>query len=99
MGSVPTDILRETYFKDRERQFGKRFDQRDLEEQEDQEQDEEFEAATETSVNLWDLESEKELEDKRNGYARGKRDVNGDENVFDRVTSTGRVLKIDLDQF
>lgn len=98
LSNVPTDILRETYIKDRESQFKKsRFEQRDLQSHEDRmKQNEELMRETEeevvsrnNSVNLWDLESEKELEDKKNGYVRGKRSAESDRMIFNRVTSTG----------
>lgn len=99
LSNVPTDILRETYFNNRESQFKKsRFEQRDLQSHEERmKQDEELleEAEEEMtskndSLNLWDLESEKELDDKRNGYVRGKRNADKDGIVFNRVTSTGK---------
>lgn len=40
---------------------------------------------------LWDLESEKEMEDRQNGYYRGKRDVTDNKiRGIPKVTSTGK---------
>lgn len=98
LNDVPTNILRDTYFRNRERKS--RFEQRDLQSHGDRtmEQNEESTAEDERlasdnmSLNLWDLETEKELEDKRNGYVRGKRDASY-EDILDSVTNTGAVTK------
>lgn len=104
LNSSPTEILKQTYFKNLERQLRKsRFQQRDIESEADKvKENEQIQAAIEekkkelanTSESLWDLETEKEEEDRKNGYWRGKREVNTNSSAavygIPRVTSTGR---------
>lgn len=95
---LPTEILRETYVKNRKRQFrNNKFQQRDLryhlnktDDIEEQIKDGNF------PESLWDLESEKELEDRENGYWRGKRDAAGLPIGIPRISSTGNVLVVAL---
>lgn len=100
LSNLPSEILRETYFKNREHQLRKsRFEQRDIKSHKDRIKeneevrkviDKEKVAATNVSENLWDLESEKEMADKENGYFRGKRDVNFTSGIT-QVTSVGEL--------
>ena len=85
VNSYPTDILRDTYLKNRERELRKsRFEQRDLLAHRDKitENDvfkkaieEERQNSVNISENLWDLETAKEREDRESGVYRGKRDT------------------------
>ncbi|XP_060520035.1 uncharacterized protein LOC132698145 isoform X2 [Cylas formicarius] len=102
--SLPTDIIRETYFKNEENRLKKsRFEQRDVNLHADRSKDdeeikrileEEKRAVLNGSLTLWDLETEKEIQEKRNGfYKREKRGY--DALVFDsvvKITSVGTVL-------
>lgn len=100
LNNLPSDILRDTYFKNRERQLRKsRFEQRDVKSHRDRMKEnedvkkvieKEKMEATNTSESLWDLESEKEMQDKENGYFRGKRAVNYTTTANVRVTSMGK---------
>lgn len=103
LNSLPNEILRDTYFKNRERQLRKsRFEQRDLKshhdrikENDDLEKaiEEEKKASFNLSESLWDLESEKELQDKENGYWRVKREEKLNLGV-PRLTSIGMFLYV-----
>lgn len=102
LNKLPIDILRETYIKNQKNQLKRsRFEQRDLQSHENRDKElikgaEEL-GAINSSLNLWILESEKELEDKKNGYARGKRSVNDGGTVFNKITSTGEcIITIDV---
>lgn len=109
LNSSPTEILKQTYFKNLERQLRKsRLQQRDIESEADKiKGNEQIKAVIEekkkelanTSESLWDLETDKEEEDRKNGYWRGKREVNTS-TVYGipRVTSTGRNLQISISQ-
>lgn len=98
LDNVPTDILRETYFKNQDSQIKSRFKERDLQSREEsmidteelpRSENENKEAdSVNSSLNLWVLESEKEIEDKRDRYVRSKRDLS-DGIVFNRIPSTG----------
>lgn len=100
MNNSPTEILKDTYFKNRERQLRKsRFEQRDLKSHKDRLKDNEEvkkvidmekKAAGNLSENLWNLESEKEREDKENGYWRGKRSANFSIGGIPKITSVGK---------
>ncbi|EEZ99777.2 hypothetical protein TcasGA2_TC002556 [Tribolium castaneum] len=102
LNNLPLEILRDTYFKNRESQLRKsKFEQRDITSHIDKiKQNEEVKkiidterkVAENTSFSLWDLESEKELQDKENGYWRGKRAVNYTFSAIRRITSVGGVL-------
>jgi hypothetical protein len=103
LNNLPWGILRDTYFKNRESQLRKsKFEQRDITSHIDKIKqneevksiiDEEKKAAANSSYNLWDLESEKELRDKENGYWRKKREVNYTFNGIRKITSVGAILK------
>lgn len=100
LNDLPTEILRETYQKNRERQLrNNKFEQRDLRYREN-EGDEAVNKTEEEMKNmnfpesLWDLESEKELEDRENGYWRGKRDAEYSPVGIPRITSTGNYFRI-----
>ncbi|GLV42598.1 uncharacterized protein CBL_03337 [Carabus blaptoides fortunei] len=99
LNDLPTEILRETYQKNRERQLrNNKFEQRDLRyrENEGDETVNKTEAETKNMhfpESLWDLESEKELEDRENGYWRGKRDAEYSPVGIPRITSTGVLLQ------
>lgn len=83
LNSSPNEILMDTYFKNRERQLRKsRFEQRDIKAHKDKLKDNEEvkkilenerQNANNVSENLWHLETEKEAEDRENGYWRNKR--------------------------
>ncbi|KAK4873363.1 hypothetical protein RN001_015392 [Aquatica leii] len=99
LNNLPNEILRDTYFKNREHQLRKsRFEQRDvisheerIKESEDVHRiiEEEKKAAVNLSESLWDLESEKELRDKDNNPWRGKRDVTNTIVGIPKLTSVG----------
>lgn len=100
LNNIPSEILRDTCFKNRENQLRKsKFEQRDLKSHEERIRENEevrkvIEHEKKTSFNLseslWDLESEKELQDKENGYWRGKREVNYNLVGIPRLTSVGK---------
>lgn len=102
LSNLPSDILRDTYYKNRERQLRKsRFEQRDLKSHKDRMKEnqelmkvieKEKETYTNVTENLWDLESEKEMEDKQNGYYRGKREINYTAAGTVKITSVGKLL-------
>lgn len=97
LNKLPIDILRETYFKNQKNQLKKsRFEQRDLQSHENRDKelikDIEEPGPINSSLNLWILESEKELEDKKNGYAKGKRSVNDGVTAFNKIMSTGECI-------
>lgn len=105
LNNVPSDILRDTYFKNRERQLRKsRFEQRDITSHKDKLKDneevqkvleKERKASFNNSEHLWDLESEKELKDKESGYWRGKRSANSTAiNGYPKLTSVGTSQQI-----
>ncbi|RZB40691.1 SUR7 domain containing protein [Asbolus verrucosus] len=97
LNNLPSEILRDTYFKNRESQLRKsKFEQRDITSHIDKMKqnkevknvlDEERKSADNYSYTLWDLESEKELQDKENGYWRGKREVNYTFNGIRKISS------------
>lgn len=104
LSNVPSEILRETYFKNRERQLRKsRFEQRDINSHKDKLKDsdevrrllevEKKDSLNKSSLHLWDLESERELKDKENGYFRGKRSLNEEFNGVPKLTHIGNVKK------
>lgn len=98
--NLPNEILRDTFFKNRERQLRKsRFEQRDLKSHNDRMKEneevrniieKEKEASLNTSETLWDLESEKEVKDRENGYVRGKREANFTASRTANVLSVGK---------
>ncbi|KAJ3662550.1 hypothetical protein Zmor_006894 [Zophobas morio] len=102
LNNLPWDILRDTYYKNRESQLRKtKFEQRDLSSHVDKIKeneelkniiDEERKSAENTSYTLWDLESEKEIQDKENGYWRGKREINYTFAGIRKITSVGAIL-------
>lgn len=100
LNNSPTEILKDTYFKNLERQLRKsRFQQRDVKSEADKEKEnaqirsvieEKKKELLNASESLWDLETEKEEEERKNGYWRGKRAA-GNGSVFrgiPGVTST-----------
>lgn len=100
LNNLPTEILRDTYFKTRERQLRKsRFEQRDINSHADRTKEneevkrqlnEEKNAPINSSKSLWDLESEKELLDRNNGYWRAKRQANQTIRGIPKMTSVGK---------
>lgn len=102
LNNLPLEILRDTYFKNRESQLRKsKFEQRDITSHTDKIKqneelkkiiDQERKAAENTSFTLWDLESEKEMQDKENGYWRGKREINSTFSVVRNITSVGKLV-------
>lgn len=50
----------------------------------------EKDASFNVSENLWDLESEKEMQDRENGYLRGKRETNFTRKGTVRILSVGK---------
>lgn len=107
LNSLPSQILRDTYFKNRERDLRKsRFEQRDITSHKDKLKDneevteilenEKKNSYNSTSLHLWDLESENELKDKKNGLWRGKRDVSEKFNGVPKLTSIGKSFLITL---
>ncbi|XP_022902074.2 uncharacterized protein [Onthophagus taurus] len=101
--NLPTEILRDTYFKNREKQMRKsRFEQRDLKSHKERAKgneevkkaiEEEKKKLVNTSMTLWDLESEMEIEDRENGYYRGKRHVYQKFDGVPKITSVGTLVK------
>lgn len=102
LNNVPTEILRETYFKNRERQLRKsRFEERDINSHKTKLKDndevrrvieEEKKAIiNKTSLHLWDLESEKELRDKKSGFLRMRRSNNEDFYGVPKLTYIGNL--------
>lgn len=98
---VPTEILKDTFVKNEERRLKKsRFEQRDVNVHYDKIKEKQEikniiegklrEMKQNESLNLWQLESEKEMEDWTSGNYRGKREV---DYVFDsstKITSVGK---------
>lgn len=99
LNNQPTDILKETFFKNRENQLKKsRFEQRDITSHLDKRLEkaavdkiieEERKRMENVSYNLWDVESEKELQDKESGYWRGKRESTYFFNAVRKISSVG----------
>lgn len=100
LNDLPTEILKETYLKNQQRQFrNNKFQQRDLRyrENDDLNKTDNIEEQVKNGnfpESLWDLESEKELEDRENGYWRGKRDTDNILLGIPRITSTGENMLI-----
>lgn len=100
INNVPTEILKDTFFKNEERRLRKsKFEQRDINAHNDKMKEheeirriieEEKEALQNASMNLWDLESEKEMQDWESGNYRGKREVNYTFDSITKITSVGR---------
>lgn len=98
LSKVPTDILREEYQNNHKSQIRRsRFEQRDLQPQEDimNQAPEQDETSTNSALNLWILESEKEFDDKKNGYVRGKRSLIDGDIIFNKITTTGKFITSD----
>ncbi|KAF5299712.1 hypothetical protein FQA39_LY11507 [Lamprigera yunnana] len=99
LSNLPTEILRETYFKNREHQLRKsRFEQRDLKSHEERIKEskdvhriieEEKKQTVNLSETLWDLESEKEVKDKDGNIWRGKREASNKDFGIPKLTSVG----------
>lgn len=104
LNNIPLDILRDTYFKNRENQLRKsKFEQRDIVSHLDKmKENEEVKKTLEMekkkvengSFTLWDLESEKEAQDRENGYYRGKRTTDYKSRNNKKITSVGKYLLI-----
>ncbi|XP_018568780.1 uncharacterized protein LOC108909041 [Anoplophora glabripennis] len=102
INNIPTEILKDTFFKNEERRLRKsKFEQRDInahndkiKENEDIQSiiEEEKVALQNNSLNLWDLESEKEVQDWESGNYRGKREVNYTFDSVTKITSVGAVV-------
>lgn len=99
LNSVPSEILRETFFKTRERQLRRsKFEQRDITAHKDKLKDndevrklldaEKRASYNGTALHLWDLESEKELTD---NYGRGKRGLKPQIRGVPKLTSIGNL--------
>ncbi|KAF5276755.1 hypothetical protein FQR65_LT16205 [Abscondita terminalis] len=99
LNTIPSEILRDTYFKNREHQLRKsRFEQRDvisheerMKESEDVHRiiEQEKKAAVNMSETLWDLESEKEAQDRESYSWRGKREATSFLEGIPKLTSVG----------
>uniref|UniRef100_A0A1Y1L8D8 FAM234A/B beta-propeller domain-containing protein n=1 Tax=Photinus pyralis TaxID=7054 RepID=A0A1Y1L8D8_PHOPY len=99
LNDLPSDILKDTYFKNREHQLRKsRFEQRDLKSHEERIREsadvhriieEEKKSARSALETLWDLESEKEKQERDDGNWRSKRDANYSFTGIPRLTSVG----------
>ncbi|CAH0546377.1 unnamed protein product [Brassicogethes aeneus] len=102
INNTPTNILKDTYFKNEESRLKKsRFEQRDINDRQDRiKENEEIkkiiekqkESMKNMSYSLWDLESEKEEEEKENNLYRAKRDVDVGSNKIRKISSIGAVL-------
>lgn len=96
LNELPSDILRQTFEKNkalrqsRDSKFDEKNGGKELEKKEAKN--------VELPETLWDLESEKEMEDRENGYYRGKRDADTNAKGISRVSSTGKCIKIMLSQ-
>lgn len=97
LNEVPNEILRQTFEKNkalRQSRDGK-LQERDLRnEKKDDEKDIQKKEAKniEQPETLWDLESEKELEDRENGYYRGKRETEKEKiKGIPQMTTTGGI--------
>ncbi|KAK5640326.1 hypothetical protein RI129_011137 [Pyrocoelia pectoralis] len=99
LNDLPSDILKDTYFKNREHQLRKsRFEQRDLKSHEERMKEsadihkiieEEKRSTVNLLETLWDLESEKELRERENNNWRSKRNINYNFTGIPRLTSVG----------
>lgn len=95
LDNVPTEILRETFLKDHGNHVKRsRFEQRDLQSHEHTAEEPEAEEETKenvmnSSLNLWVLESEKELQDKKDRYVRSKRSLKNDDTVLKKIANVG----------
>lgn len=90
LNELPNEILRQTFEKNKG--LRQAFKPRDTRDENENDKDVEKKEARngELPETLWDLESEKELEDRENGYYRGKREslketIHG----IPKITSTG----------
>ncbi|KAJ8922345.1 hypothetical protein NQ315_004288 [Exocentrus adspersus] len=103
VNNIPTDILKDTFFKNEERRLRKsKFEQRDINAHNDKlKEGEEVQTVIDeeraalqnnSSFNLWDLESEKELQDWESGNYRGKREVNYTYDSVTKITSVGAIV-------
>lgn len=101
LNAIPNEILKDTYFKNSEKLLRRsRFEQRDLFSHRDRiKENQDLKKAIEeekkrifnVSENLWNLESEKELEDRENEYSNiGKREANENITGIPRLTSIGK---------
>lgn len=89
LNELPNDILRQTF----ERNKALRQSRDSKNGAKDEKELEKKEAKTvEVPETLWDLESEKELEDRENGYYRGKRETLPKVRGIPKVSSTGKFL-------
>lgn len=96
---LPTEILKDTYVKNEENRLRRsKFEQRDVNTHYDKVKEKEdirkiiqkeIDRVKNSSFNLWDLESEKELKDQIEGNIRGKRDVNYESDGTIKVISVG----------
>lgn len=102
LNNLPTDILRDTYIKNEERRLKKsKFEQRDINSHRDKIKEnkeikriinEEKKAMQNMSLHLWDLESEKEIEERENNAWRGKREVSTLVNRIRKISSVGTIV-------
>lgn len=89
LNELPSEILRQTF--EHNKAFRQSRDSK-FEEQTGKEVEKKEAKSVELPETLWDLESEKELEDRENGYYRGKRDTNDKIRGISKVTSTGKFM-------
>ncbi|XP_023022317.2 uncharacterized protein [Leptinotarsa decemlineata] len=99
---IPTDIFKDTFIKNEEMRLRKsKFEQRDVNTHTDKIKekeeirkiiDKELEESKKSPTTLWDLESEKEMEDWVDGNYRGKRDINYASSSISKITSVGAIV-------
>ncbi|KAJ8975519.1 hypothetical protein NQ317_010634 [Molorchus minor] len=103
VNNLPTDILKDTFLKNRETWLRKsKFEQRDVNSHKEKSNDDDevqkvLEEGREAlqqnhSLSLWDLESEKEMQDWESGSYRGKRDASYNLESVTKITSVGAIL-------
>lgn len=92
LNDVPNEILRQTFEKNKAlKQALRPRDTRDEKNENEKEIEKKEAKNIELPETLWDLESEKELEDRENGYYRGKRETLKEKfHGIPRITSTGK---------
>nr|CAI5831761.1 unnamed protein product [Callosobruchus analis] len=100
---VPTEILKDTFVKNEETRLRRsRFEQRDVNTHYDKIKEKEDiqkiiqkkldEMKSNETMNLWQLESEKEMQDWSSGNYRGKRAANYSFESASKITSVGAIL-------
>lgn len=90
LNELPSEILKQTFEKNqalrqsRDSNFDEKKEEKGMQKKEAKN--------IELPETLWDLESEKELADRENGYYRGKREVKAQIKGIPKVTSTGKKI-------